>query len=281
MANEILTSTIAEIIPEIEMEARYVAEQESIMRPLVDEIQVAFGTGKTVNYHTWVEMTAAALTEGTAIGTNQVLDTVDVALTIGEVGLKAVLSDFARDTSQEALIATIGRLFGRAVARKMDLDLVALFDGFGTSIGGATTAMTPALMREAIATLNAQGIDNSELVMVVHPNTVYDLEAGATNTFANPNAGVAQDAIMRRGFVTNLFGVDVYQTSRIVETTRVSKGCIFRKDAIGLAMHKEMSLEVARDADLRADVLVGTARYAVGELNDAYGVEMHNQTSLT
>ena len=52
------------------------------------------------------------------------------------------------------------------------------------------------------------------------------------------------------------------------------KGAIFSRDALGLAMMQDLKIESQRDASLRADEIVATAVYGVGELHDTYGVEM-------
>ena len=48
-------------------------------------------------------------------------------------------------------------------------------------------------------------------------------------------------------------------------------GC---QDALGLAMMQDLKIESQRDASLRADEIVATAVYGVGELHDSYGVKL-------
>ena len=58
------------------------------------------------------------------------------------------------------------------------------------------------------------------------------------------------------------------------------KGGIFHKDALALAMMQDIKIETQRDASLRADEIVATAVYGVGELHDSYGVELHFDSSI-
>ena len=58
------------------------------------------------------------------------------------------------------------------------------------------------------------------------------------------------------------------------------KGAVFHKDALGLAMMQDIKIETQRDASLRADEIVATAVYGVGELHDSYGVELHFDSSI-
>jgi len=52
------------------------------------------------------------------------------------------------------------------------------------------------------------------------------------------------------------------------------------KDALALATMQGIKIETQRDASLRADEIVATAVYGVGELHDSYGVEMHFDSSI-
>ena len=45
-------------------------------------------------------------------------------------------------------------------------------------------------------------------------------------------------------------------------------------------MMQDLKIETQRDASLRADELVATAVYGVGELHDTYGVELMMDSSL-
>ena len=51
------------------------------------------------------------------------------------------LTDLARNSAPRNVAADIGRLFGEAIAKKIDTDLTALFGGFSTTVGSAGTAM--------------------------------------------------------------------------------------------------------------------------------------------
>ena len=87
--------------------------------------------------------------------------------------------------------------------------------------------------------------------------------------------------VMQDSYIGNISGVNIYESSAMGIATRVSKGALFHKDALGLAMMKDISIETQRESTQRSDTLTATAVYGVGELIDLYGVELHNQTSLT
>jgi hypothetical protein len=58
------------------------------------------------------------------------------------------------------------------------------------------------------------------------------------------------------------------------------KGGAFHRDAIALAEMQGLKVETQRDASLRADEIVATSVYGVGEIHDSYGVEMHFDSSI-
>ncbi len=174
----------------------------------------------------------------------------------------------------------LGTVLGNAIATKIDTDLIALFDGFSTSLGGAGTEVTAADFFKAAATLrNAKAVGTP--VAVVHPYHAYQLSANLTNTFANPNGGDIQNEAMRNGFVGSLAGIDVYQSANItVDANGDAKGCVFVPEAMVIAMKSEFNLETERNASLRAFELNATAVYGVAELDDSYGVEMFFDATL-
>ena len=65
-----------------------------------------------------------------------------------------------------------------------------------------------------------------------------------------------------------------------LQTLITVKVAVFSQDALGLAMMQDLKIESQRDASLRADEIVATAVYGVGELHDSYGVEMLNESVI-
>lgn len=273
------TTTLASLLPEIVAEAVFQANERSLMRSLVRNFNIPAGSGNSIKVPVYPVQAAAALTEGVA-PTALAVDTGSKAITVGEVGMTATISDIAMIGSSSNVIADIGGQFGRGIAQKIDEDICALFNGFATELGGATTALTPALIFEAVALLRKNNVPTSDMAVVIHPEIAYDLKSGLTNTFAQPNDGM-NSQVMRDTYIGNISGVNIYESSAMGIATRVSKGAVFHKDALGLAMMKDITVETQRESTLRADTLTATAVYGVGELIDSYGVELHNQTSLT
>jgi len=271
------TTTLNDLLPSIVAEALFVASEKSIMRGLVRNYTLTAGQGKTVTVPIYPKQTAAGLTEGTAPSFTAI-STDGATLTVSEVGLTAQISDLAIMASSSNVISDIGRLFGEAIARKMDADLLALANSLSVTVGGVSTTGTPALLFQAIAKLRAQGYDTAnDCAIVLHPNVAYDIAATLTSTFAAPASMVGNDAL-RNGFMGMLGGVPVYQSSLIAQSTASSNASgdyanlIFHRDAFGLAVQQDIKIETQRQAALRGFDIVGSAVYGFGELYDAAGV---------
>lgn len=279
MANETTSTSLNDLLPQIVAEALFVASERSIMRGLVRNYTIPMNSGKQITVPRYPVQTAAAVAEGTDL-TNTSVSTDGAVLTVSEVGIMTTVTDYARMTSGSNVVADVGRLFGEAIARKMDKDLLALFAGFSVGVGSDSTALSAATIAQAIARLRANSVPSEDLYCVVHPFVAYDLKANITNTFANPNAGVIQNEAMSMGYVGTLFGVPIFESANITDTDGDSVGALFHRDALGLAMLQDIRIETERNASLRGDEVVATATYGVGELYDGYGVKITADSSL-
>ena len=279
MANESTTTVLSELLPSIVAEAMFQAQEQSIMRGLVKNYTMGANNGKTITVPKWDTVAAAAVAEGTDL-TNTALNTTSATLTVSEVGVMATVTDLAVLTSAAYVVADAGRLMGEAIAKKIDQDLLGLFNGFSTVVGSPTTTISAAKIFEAVAKLRNNGVSGADLYCVLHPHVAYDLKANMTNTFANPNAGDLQNEAMRTGYVGQIAGVNIFESANITDTNGDSLGGLFHRDALGLAMMQDINIETQRDASLRATELVATAVYGVGELFDTYGIEMSFDSTL-
>ena len=280
MANESTSSTLSELYTEIVAEAQFVAQEQSIMRNLVRNYAIT-GGGKAVEVPIYAAVSAAAVSEATDLS-NTAIDPSSVTITASEVGVMTTLTDLARNSAPRNVAADIGRLFGEAVAKKQDQDLIGLFDSFSVTLGDGTAAISAASVFNVASTLRANALNLNDCAVVLHPKIAYDLKANLTNTFANPNAGDLQNEAMRSGFVGSLAGLRIFETSNMSNTgtAGVYKGAAMHRDALALAEMQGLKIETQRDASLRADEIVATAVYGVGEIHDSYGVEMHFDSSI-
>jgi len=266
------STTLDDLFVNIIAQARFTAEEQSLMMGLVTQYNIGSDAGKVIQVPKYPAIAAADLTEGTDMGSTTV-STTSVSVAVGEVGAQVLLTDMAAYGAGNPALE-LGTVLGNAIATKMDQDLIALFAGFSGALGAAGTEITVADLFKAAATLRANKV-TGVINAVVHPYQAYALKANLTNTFANPNGGDLQNEAMRNGYVGTIAGINVYESANVaIDGSGDSVGAVFAPEAIALAMKKDFGIETQRDASLRAFELNATAVYGVGELDDSYGVKM-------
>ena len=272
------SATLDDLFVNIVAQARFTAEEQSLMLGLVTQYNIAGQAGKTVQVPKYPAITAADLTEGTAPSDTDV-STSSVTVTCAEVGNSVLLTDLAAMGAGNPA-EELGTVLGNAIATKIDSDLIALFSGFSSSLGGAGTEITVADLFKAAATLRAAKVTGS-MAAVVHPFQAYQLKAGLTNTFANPNGGDLQNEAMRNGYVGSIAGIDVYESANVsIDGSDDAVAGVFAPEALAIAIKRDFNLETQRNATRRGTEMVATAIYGVAELDDSYGVKITADAAL-
>jgi len=272
------STTLDDLFVNIIAQARFTAEEQSLMMGLVTRYDIGADAGKTIQVPKYPAIAAADLTEGTDMSSTTV-STSAVTISVQEVGAQVGLTDVAAMGAGNPA-EELGTVLGNSIATKMDKDLIALFDGFSSALGGAGTEITVADLFKAAATLRSNKV-TGRMSAVVHPFQAYQLKANLTNTFANPNAGEAQNTAMVNAFVGTIAGIDIYESANItIDGNDDAKGAVFAPEALAIAMKRDFQIEPQRDASLRAFELNATAVYGVGELDDSFGVEMLFDSAL-
>jgi N4-gp56 family major capsid protein len=275
------TTTLNDLLPAITAEAMFVANERSIMRGLVKNFSIPASQGKTITVPIYPTQSAAALTEGDE-ASNTEISTSGATLTVSTVAIRTMITDLVRASAASNVVADVGRLFGEAIAKKIDQDLIGLFAGFSGGVGAADAALSAATIARAIATLRANAVPQDALACVVNPYVAYDLKAALTNTFANPNAGIIQNEAMAVGYVGTLFGVPIFESANIANNGTAGDyvGAVFHRDALGLAMIGDINIETQRRASFVGDDIVASCHYGVGELYDGYGIKVTADSSI-
>jgi N4-gp56 family major capsid protein len=272
--------TLNDLLPTIIQEALFVANERSIMRGLVKNYSLAPAQGKTIQVPIYPVQTAATVTEGDEV-TNTAVSTDVATFTIGQVGLRTIVTDLALNASASNVIADLGQLFGNAIAKKIDQDLMSNFVGFTTNtIGSSSTTITAALVMQGITKLKNAGVPTEGLACVLHPSVAYDLKAALTNQGAVAFTGGAYGAVanqaMMDGYVGNLFGMQVFESSNapLVPGGAAGdyQGAIFHRDALGFGLMRDIQIETQRRASYLGTDVVASAMYGSGVVYEGYGV---------
>jgi N4-gp56 family major capsid protein len=270
------TQSLNDLLPEIIQEAMFVASERSIMRGLVKNYTLAAAQGTHVNVPIYPIQTASVVTEGAEVANTEVATT-SSQLTITPVAIRTLLTDLARVSAASNVVADLGRLFGEAIARKMDTDLTAKFSQLNAGFGDYSGQITAASIFQAVAKLKAAAVPTEGMVCVLHPEIAYDLKSALTAQGNTPfTAGAYGDnanEAMRMGLVGMLAGIPVYETSNIANngTAGDIPGAVFHRDAFGLGMIGDITIETQRRASFLGDDIVCSAYYGTGILQNNYG----------
>ena len=251
-------NNLSDLFTNIIAQARFTAEEQSLMLGLVTQYNIAGQAGKTIQVPKYPAIAAADLTEGADMSSTRV-NTTSVAVTVSEVGAQVLLTDLAAMGAGNPA-DELGTVLGNAIATKIDKDLIALFSQFGEVAGGANADITVADIFKAAATLRSKKVTGA-MAAVVHPFQAYELKKNLTNTFANPNGGDLQNEAMRTGYVGTIAGVNIYESSNFtLDGNGDALAGVFAPEALAIAMKRDFNLEVQRDASLRANELNATAK---------------------
>ena len=283
MAKETTSSTLSELFTNITQEAIFTFQETSVMRPLVTLYPIV-GSGKTVEVPVYPTISASAVNEATDLS-NTAVNPTSATITASEIGVMTTLTDLGANSASRNVGADIGKLFGEAIAKKVDTDLVNLLDDFASASdqGGAGTELTADLLFKAQAILRTANVP-APYYGVFHPKALFNLkktltQAGYAGT-ATAISDIGNEAL-RNGYIGRIAGIDVFENANItIDAYDDSYGGVFHPASLGLAMKEEFKVESQRDASLRATELVASIVYGVGVIKDTYGVTVRTDTAL-
>jgi len=233
---------------------------------------------------------AAAVNEATDL-TNTAVDPTKVTFTPGEVGIMYTVTDVAGRKSLQTLPQITSR-GARACLKKWETDATALFSGFtgNTAIGTSGADLALAQFQSAIYTLEQADVPGP-YAFVGHPVQISDLRtdvlASSAAIWGNESAmvqsGLLSQNIGNTGFKGNLLGIDCFAstTCPTANSNADRSGAMFRVAvdddegaALAIVWSAQLRVELERNASLRATEVVLVSDYAVGEVRDAFGVNV-------
>ena len=274
MANETTSSTLSELYTNITQEAIFTFQETSVMRPLVT-LYPLMGSGKVAEVPVYPAISAAAVNEATDLS-NTAVNPTSATITASEIGVMTTLTDLGANSASRNVGADIGKLFGEAIAKKVDTDLVGLFSSFTTNTGGAAgTELTADLLFKAQAQLRTLSVP-APYYGVFHPKALFNLkktltQAGYSGT-ATAISEIGNEAL-RNGYIGRIAGIDVFENANLsIDGSDDSVGGVFHPQSIGLAMKEDFKVETQRDASLRATEIVASIVYGKAVVKESFGV---------
>jgi len=284
MANTTST-TLGALFSDIQQTALFTMQENGFMRPLVRNFNLVGQPGKQAKVGIYPAISSGWTTgENTDISTATTITAVEKTFNADEVAIMATLTDTARDSADDDVAASIGRVLGESMARKVDTDIAALFSGFSQEVGLTTQAeLTADTILQCVSKLRANSVVGN-YVAIFHPNQTYNLKKQLTNAGASAlshNLSDMGNRVLDQGFIGRIFNVDVYESAVVTgDSAGNYVGAVMHSDALAFALKKDLTIETQRDASLRASEIVCSMTYAVGELQDLHGVAVYSDAQI-
>jgi hypothetical protein len=266
MADETTTTTAgelvaAEIVSRLVIDAAYGARGGAIMPRLVRADDISGETTLVKSYPKWNLLSAGGLTEATDLS-NTAINPTEVSVTSTEVGLMATITDVLLGSAVVGSLAPYATEMGKALANKIDTDVLAEVADYTNSVGTTTVDMTHQDYLDAIFTLE-NGNAVGPFVCVLHPVQIADLRTSLT-TSGLATWDAAQNAAI--GAMASLFGIDIVSSTNCaaVNTAADRQGVMmplgFNSGLVWMSKRLART-EFERDASLRATEIVVTSEY--------------------
>ena len=256
--------------------ARYTEEHNAPAMALIEQFNLPSGS-KQVTVPKVGSMTMSDLTDGLDIVDEESIGMTTVDLTASEVGAKIIITDKLARQSAENVFSIIGRQLGDGMARKKDVDVLALYSGFSTDIGAAGRSMSLANVSATVAYAKGKKF-GSNVYIVQHPFAVWDIANTAVTASTTYPVPAGWSADLLGNFFSGLRpmnGVPIFEDGNItIDSNDDAVGVCADKSALAVLKSVDTRTERQRDASLRATEVVITADYGVFELDDSKGAAL-------
>ena len=272
---------------------------KAAVTPSTITMAAAMSGSNVVQFPVYAKLATSAVTnEATGDEDTEVAATsITTAATNVEVlrnHINARVTDLAAHGNADALMVNAGQVLGNAVAAEFDTNVCALYDGFATSKGTDDSLRFIDIM-DALASLEVNDAPRPYSA-VLHPQQMYgafglsnELSTTAVSSsvgaLAHGGAINVADQFYSAGFVTNVAGIDFFTSPQVADgDTGRKKGAIYSKTAIGAGFidfgaGNFIQLATERNELGASTNLVANGYWAVSELVDLHGVEIHTEIS--
>jgi hypothetical protein len=235
---------------------------------------------------------AGALSEGVDLSEVQQLTTANLSITPSEHGIIVTLSNrLIRRQGDSSVVGVAGEQAGASLRRRMDLDVIALFDGFSKSVVGAGSAMDITHFRGGIAYLLTDNDEsygpaplplNASLHIEQISDIILDLSDPGTAAGGRP-AGFGDELLQNwwKGR-DRLYGIGIFHGGNITrDSSNDSKGAILATNALYLVIANDADVTEETDNSLRAVEYGAFQEWGEAERADPHGVEVYSDTEAT
>ena len=163
----------------------------------------------------------------------------------------------------------IGRVLGNSVSKAFDTAVVAAMNGLTASTSDSDPMTVDALF-DAVAQIRGNGETGPLMGVVSTVEAANLMKAIGTAAYGG---GDFQSEAMRNGFLGQIAGVRLFQSSYVTGT---NKGFIFAPDAMRIAMQQNVGIETARRPEAVGQDIVASLHAGVGVIDAGRGVKLIN-----
>ncbi len=237
MANETLTSSLADSLPTILDSARIVREFEGVMIRLSDRTNLADGTGLDWDEISLAQLTAQAITETTDLNAPQQLSDTLFSVTPLMIGVQTIITDRTMRRISPNVAAKIGVLAQNALQRLKNDRGLAVFAGATTTLVGTGNTLAHGHITAAKAriTSNVTEPASGPVYAVLHGFQIKDIQdelLSGVGTYAIPN-GLTED-VFRNGFSGTVANVEIFEDGNIAIVSNDARGAVFARESLVL-----------------------------------------------
>lgn len=279
MANELTTSTMAEIIPSEVIQASRFAYADKSWQSVPGVCRTADLTGQRGKVATFATYQAASVTkpaaETTDMTTNSDISTTALDLTVARRSVRVVLSDLAVASAAENISVAAGEAIGMARATQVDTDLFGVVTTNWTTNQGATndTSITPNTILLGVLDLQSNKAFSGNINLVLHPKQHFHLLDDivfSTNTYTDRST--QGQVAMDTGLIPTIAGARVIVTNAVstgTDTNDMYLGMLYDGSVLGYAVKDIYGVESDRSVSQAADILQLNYYDAAGVIDGA------------
>lgn len=240
-SGETTTTSVADALNSMVSSARFVRDYESVVPKSVDRQTLSNGTGLS-----WIEdrverMTAQDVNENTILDNYQQYEDTKFSITPTMSGIATFVSDRTMRRIDSKVAALLrGQAMQKAMERKKDLDGIAQFANFSTTLAGTGQTMSHGFIGAGVSRIlgntTETGQGAGEIMAVLHPFQIKDLRDElivGVGTYTVPQ-GLSEE-YYRKGFSGTVADANVWSDGNIpINSTPDARGAVFARDAIVL-----------------------------------------------
>ncbi len=162
-----------------------------------------------------------------------------------------------------------GRVLGNSIQAAFDADVITAMNGLTASTSDSDPMTVDALL-DAAAQIRGVG-ETGQLIGIVSSAEAANLMKDVGG--ASYAGGDFQTEGLRNGWLGTIAGISMFQSSYITGT---NKGFVFGKDALRIAMFKNVDLEIQRRAAAVGNDIIASLHAGVGLVDATRGVKLIN-----